>query len=414
MAGDPSRSSMRWAMEDDIMSHSNERGTRSTSPFRSPGLSRPSTADLASGRRRFQPTEPDELALRQQKQQEQVRWRQLLDEQLEEKKMRKDQEIRARQQSEAEQAQQERRYAYEQHIRAQQKLGHVATLPTPPTTKYVSSGGTTTTTAAYSGLNVHATPPPAPTRILPSPSSSSSSRERGVDTTRDLLQEMQAMLDELRFERHQMHLERQHMQHERDVMARERHQVDLDRQQLALDRESLMRERADYELSKRRHHHPPSLSPIPSMPPPNPWTDFDALTLSPKASAYSPTFSPYRDTKSRRRHMDKHDFDDDDLEINPLEQSLACTSVMVPIVAPPPPPLASVDENVHNRRVIQASGRTSDGDEVDTTTTHRQVQLGPRRRVAPKSQDDDHAVDIHVVVGGQVVSSQGAGGLKRL
>ncbi|ETV91166.1 hypothetical protein, variant 3 [Aphanomyces invadans] len=229
--------------EDDVL-------TRSTSPSRRSSantiLSRPSTstADILS-MRRFQLHEPDEKVLHQQRQQEKQRWRQLLDEQIQEKARRKAKEEEEKRIAEEAQAQLERQQQRQQHLRAQQKLGHVASLPNPPKQqqqqqqRYVSSGGSTNGLSIYTSPTVGVSPPPVPfsSRVVPSPTSSSSSRgissRHETNNSHDVLHEVQGLLSELRYERAQMQVERQQMQLEREAMMLERVKLDHERGKMA-------------------------------------------------------------------------------------------------------------------------------------------------------------------------------------
>ncbi|KDO23254.1 hypothetical protein SPRG_11184 [Saprolegnia parasitica CBS 223.65] len=162
------------------------------------------------------------------------------------------------------------------------------------------------------------------------------------------------------------------------------------------------------------------------------WTQFDAHTLSPTASHSPHNWSPYRSTRdavqapSPRRHRffqdnepsyprtlahaDK-DEDEDETELgNPLEQSLCCDSTFVPIDKPlstfvpprvstqPAPvvvfakpssisPLSSIDENDHNRKVIQTSGKYN-WDVADAVVPRRSAARKPTTSSSSSSSAD--------------------------
>ncbi|ETV66938.1 hypothetical protein H257_16741 [Aphanomyces astaci] len=355
--------------------------TRSTSPFRRPSstMSSPSTSggvgDVLS-KRRFKLHEPDEMILHLQRHQEKLRWRQQLDEQVQEKTMLKAKEDDEKRIKEEDQAQRERQYQRQQHLRAQQKLGHVSALPNPPRQQqtYVSSGGTTSAASIHTPLppsTTHVNPPPVP-YSSPSRGGGGSMSRNDPNNSPDVISQMQAMLDELRLERVQIQLERQQMQLERDAMIRERQQLDHERDLLARDRGM---------VHPNPFVYPPpaaaaatTTSPSSASPSKSPgWTDFNVISPTSVQRnglhlSESPTFSPYRDTKAAasssrqaRRNgasasQPSHPMDDH--ELNPMEQSLIGISEFVA--------LASVDDNSHNRRVIQSSGRYNWDRDLDT------------------------------------------------
>ncbi|OQR86104.1 hypothetical protein ACHHYP_10976 [Achlya hypogyna] len=409
------------------------------------GTRRPSSSSV----RRFQLHEPDERIERMQRQQDKLRFRQMLDEQMEEKNARKAKEEAARKREEAPIAAEELRYNQEQHVRAQQKLGHVATLRPPapkfmPGARFQSAGGAIALPAPLpeaptrTKLTIQTMPPPAPTQpssprrpaymppteYQPSsprrpaymppteyqppspyrPSYASSARPQtpsprpSHEHSREMLSQVQALLDEIRFERLQL-------RQEREVIA--------------LERQRLAEETARF-LELQRTLPPPTPTNSFTQSPARPWAQFDAHTLSPTASQ-SPQWSPYRSTRDaskarstttplvapRRRFFDDHVATDtaDDVQDNPLEQSLCCDSTFIPIdvpletatkaptkslLAPAVSPLSSVDENEHNRRVIQTSGKYNW--DVDDAVAP------PRRQTAASSTDPAKLFQVKVLV----------------
>ncbi|EQC29764.1 hypothetical protein SDRG_12535 [Saprolegnia diclina VS20] len=394
-----------------------ERQASASPVYEDESYRRPSATSV----RRFQLHEPDERLERMHRQQDKLRFRQMLDEQLEEKHARRAKEDAARKKEEAPQVEEELRYIQAQHMRAQQKLGHVATLRPPkfvPGAKFASAGGTTALPAPLPDPPTTKTkltiqtmmPPPAPTLHAAyepsSPARSTSYRpsstyrpptspyrpssiarpvtpstmRSGNEHSREMLSEVQALLDEIRFERLQL-------RQEREVIA-------LERQRLADETARFLSLQRSSPVYDQRHTS---------------WTQFDAHTLSPTASHSPHNWSPYRSTRDavqapslasspqRNRFFQDHepahfrtrpetpvhaqDDDEDEAELgNPLEQSLCCDSTFVPIDKPlstfvpprvstqpapvvfakPPPslsPLSSIDENDHNRKVIQTSGK---------------------------------------------------------
>ncbi|KDO20284.1 hypothetical protein SPRG_14419 [Saprolegnia parasitica CBS 223.65] len=408
---------------------SSERQASASPVYEDESYRRPSATSV----RRFQLHEPDERLERMHRQQDKLRFRQMLDEQLEEKHARKAKEDAARKKEEAPQVEEELRYIQAQHMRAQQKLGHVATLRPPkfvPGAKFASAGGTTALPAPLpdppttkTNLTIQTVmPPPAPSYKQSSPARStsyhqasstyrpptspyrpasvarpmtpslpSSHARSGNEHSREMLSEVQALLDEIRFERLQL-------RQEREVIA-------LERQRLADETERF--------LSLQRSAPSPVYDQRPTS-----WTQFDAHTLSPTASHSPHNWSPYRSTRdavqapSPRRHrffqdnepsypqtLAQADEDEDETELgNPLEQSLCCDSTFVPIDKPlstfvpprvstqPAPvvlakpssisPLSSIDENDHNRKVIQTSGKYN-WDVADAVVPRRSAARKP-------------------------------------
>ncbi|KAG9399744.1 hypothetical protein AC1031_011625 [Aphanomyces cochlioides] len=309
-------------------------------PFRSPSRSRPSSSDGPPSLRRFQLQENEDKARTVH---QQNLYAKQLDEQVREKELRKAKEAEEQRRRDEEAAQQEIQQQKMLHIQAQRRLGHVAStqMKRPPSTKYASSGGTTT----FPSLKIDTTtlPPPVPVRV---PSASSPRQLSGgllsYTQPQDHLNEMYNFFDDMRME---FAIERRRRE-ENDAKFQEalymlsKLQVDLQNQQDQF-REFMMSERASFKDYMQRERSQLQ-------------RDRDAFEREKRSlSRHSArdTMSPYKDSRTAYQAAYQNSFHDD----SPVERSMIfSTSEFVPVE---PAPLQSVDENNHNRRVIQASGK---------------------------------------------------------
>ncbi|OQS06097.1 hypothetical protein THRCLA_01844, partial [Thraustotheca clavata] len=362
---------------------------------------RESTSPLYEGPssvRRFRLHEPDERIERMHKQQDMLRFRKVLDQQVQEKNAFKEREAEARRREEAPLIEEELKYAQEQHFRAQQKLGHVAAPVQRVQSKFSSSETTIPSPLSEKStrtkLTIQTMPPPAPvpafemqspprrTTYQPSyrPFTPSTPEKSSSPATpsRDMLMEVQALLAEIRYERMQL--------------RQEREMIAIERQRLSEETERLLTLQRTTSYAPSPSHH---------------WAQFDAYTISPKASP-STQWAPYKSTREdyhlkpktprrtktppTRKQRFFQDDDDDNAQDSELEQSLCCESTFIPITDPKKPsisPLSSIDENEHNRKVIKTSGKYNWDTEDAVPTRKTQKDPDPAKLFQVKISKED-------------------------